>query len=120
MTKINSLERDALESALSGADPWKEQLRRQVERLTVSRRENTGVGFYTYFTLPSDVPAVSIPKEYEKLPIETVANHPLISGGVAFLVWLQDGHIHMLEGAAGVAWPLNDNEFRFAPRGERD
>jgi hypothetical protein len=114
MSALTSLERRAIERALSGSEPWKSQLLSQVDGLRVLRREDTGSGFYTDFAVPVDALPAEVPADVYSIPPQSVATHPAISGEVFFLVWLKDGRIDCLECASGVSRLPETGEFVFA------
>ncbi len=59
-----------LTKSLEGQHPALRELQEQLLKLVVTKRENTGVGFYLDFGLPADVtPAASLP---ERLLIDDV------------------------------------------------
>lgn len=114
MDSLTLLERRAIERALSGSEPWKSELLSQLGDLRVTRREDTGSGFYTYFATAPGLSAVEIPAEAYSIPPQSTAVHPDIGGDVFFLVWLKDGHIDCLECASGVPRLPESGEFAFA------
>lgn len=107
------LEMAAIAHALVGAETWKRQLLDQLDKLSVAMREDTGVGFYTYFATPAELPKVEIPLDAYSVPPQCLAVHPEIPGGAFFLVWLNDGRIDCLEGATGRSQIPDEKEFVF-------
>lgn len=61
MNAPNELESAVLDRLLAGRHPALEVLRVQRERLLVSKREFTGVGFFTEFSHPPDVVRLQAP-----------------------------------------------------------
>ena len=53
---LNEMEKRALEMLLAGADDRLAVLRSQLSSASVASREMTGVGFFTNFSIPADVP----------------------------------------------------------------
>ena len=51
MNDINDFEKKALDALLAGNHPVLEALRTQINLLSVSEREFTGVGFFTHFKI---------------------------------------------------------------------
>lgn len=113
MSELTALERRAIDSALTGNEAWKRQLRDQVKQLGVRERQNTGAGFFTYFTRPMNCSKADVPAEASSIPLEAYAKHPAISGGSFFLLWLKDGYIDFLEGAIGPEWSGTETDFDF-------
>lgn len=118
-TKLTKLEKKAFEVALSGNEPWKEQLRQQVPKLKVTKREYTGVGFYTDFICENCKPATDLPMSGspENVPVAW-ASHPDVlngaDGAITLNVFLQDGIICVLEGASSANWPETEDLIIFS------
>ena len=86
-------------------------IRQQLAHVTVTKREFTGVGFFTEFALPVDAPV------RRDLPDDTIgdvgAEFLGLQHGAGFLLFIRGGRVSMLEGYTyGEAWPSNTNEFR--------
>ena len=107
---LTDLEAAAVAGLLDSPHPVAAALRRQAGRIAAVRREFTGAGFFTDFTLPPDEPpAPSAP------PVGPAGR--LVVGGLdadlgpagepcAFLLLVEAGRLRGLEGAAcGDAWP---------------
>jgi hypothetical protein len=93
--KLNKLEKAVLEEMITRNPVDAAALNLQVKRAAVSRRENTGAGFYTYFELLDFHEVITnriISDVYGK--IDKLIN-PMI-----FVLFTESGHIKMLEGAA--------------------
>ncbi|HYK09669.1 MAG TPA: hypothetical protein VEV39_02595 [Gemmatimonadales bacterium] len=92
---LTPLERSALDLLVGGEDPDLARLREQVDSVTVTRRDLTGVGFYTHFSLPLGAsPAAGI----TKAPIADVYGE--VEGlpqPVGFSLWVKDGLLDCLE-----------------------
>jgi hypothetical protein len=92
------LERDLLDAivgqALGGNEIW----RRQIGHLRVSKREFTGVGFYSYFTLtdPAMVVMPFVANEVVSGWIRT--DLPGRKVGIGHILYLERGAMVMLEG----------------------
>jgi hypothetical protein len=95
------LENAALELLVGGDDTNLAALRLQMEHLQVTRREFTGVGFFTFFQVPNEAPAATgldvsdlsdVFGEVVGLP------HP-----VGFILFLRDGFLECLE-----CWIVDD------------
>ena len=71
-------------------------LRRQLKTVKVSSREMTGVGFYTYFAVASEVERVPSLPSFKLGDVDGTANN--LQHGVGFLLYIRDGVLDMLEG----------------------
>jgi hypothetical protein len=90
----DELEQCVLDYLIAGADDEREVLRQQAKVRLVRRRENTGVGFFTEFEVPKDVPRT------KNLNFELGA-HTAVSNlehGVGFALFVRAGTLSMLEG----------------------
>jgi hypothetical protein len=59
--EILPLEHDLMNALLAGDDPVLEVLRRQYAAASVTKRDYTGSGFFTYFSIPPGVPLAPSP-----------------------------------------------------------
>lgn len=80
-------------------------LRQQLEVAVVTKREFTGVGFFTSFAIPD---SVSVPRNVPNSILDDVA--ATIEGrkyGICFMLFVRDGVMSTLEGVtlAGDDWP---------------
>ena len=96
MNELTTLERQVLEMLLRGQDEVLTILRQQARQLQVSSRDMTGVGFYTKFLVPSDVPRVTGSPTFKLGDVNGVADN--VSHGLGFLLYVKDGALSMLEG----------------------
>ena len=84
----------------------------ELSHAAVAKREFTGVGFFTEFTLPADAPVS------RDLPDETIggvgASFPGVEHGAGFLLFIRSGVVTMLEGYtyADDQWPESTDEFQ--------
>lgn len=106
---VTDLERAVLEKLLAGDNPTLVTLRTQAERSNVRRREYTGVGFWTFFSVPEDAPAAM-------LGDVTVGDvHATISGlkhAAGFNLFIHGGRLDWLEGFThDEAWPEEMSSF---------
>jgi hypothetical protein len=70
-------------------------LEAQLSTATVLSRENTGAGFYTYFTVErSSSPAIG----GERLRSGPAARVVGLEHGMGFILWLKEGYADCLEG----------------------
>jgi hypothetical protein len=77
--------------------------KQQIETLVCTRRENTGVGCYSHFSVPATVPRLA-----SSSAILTGLNGEAsgIEHGVGFILFIKDGRIDCLEGFTyGETWP---------------
>jgi hypothetical protein len=86
-------------------------IRQQLSFVTVSRREFTGVGFFTHFVLSSDAP---VRRDLPNMELGDVgAEFPGVNRGAGFLLFVRDGIVSMLEGYTyDENWPENMDRFR--------
>ena len=72
-------------------------LQRQLDRATVTKRENTGGGFFTDIAVPEDAQRAECPR------VLGYATHARVEGleyGLGFVLFMEDGKLHLLEGFA--------------------
>ena len=97
MTTFTQLEQAALHAIFAETPELAGDLERQFERARVKARENTGGGFFTTVAVPDDAPRVSSPKV---LGYETHARVDGLEHGLGFVLFMQEGRLHILEGYA--------------------
>ena len=93
--KLSIFEKAVLEKLLDGNLPLLIQLRQQLERCVVAKREFTGFGFYTTLVAPEDV------RRTAGLNIkfgDVIGEIPELPRGAGFLLYVKDGVLDMLEG----------------------
>ncbi len=78
------------------SDESKEVLRKQFETAELEKRDVDGAGFFTYFTIPADVPRLD-KKERIVLDAVSVDVNGVANAG-ALLLFVDEGVIHILEG----------------------
>ncbi len=102
---MNSLERQVMEFALRGEHPALEVMREQLTTATVSRREYTGVGFFTHFAIADSAQRIS---SLGRMVVGDVyAEVSDLQYGAGFLVFLERGVLNMLECFIFEdAWPI--------------
>jgi hypothetical protein len=115
---LTSLERQALDVALSGSAAWLAPLREQVPRLRVVSRKYTGVGFFTDLACDGCVAATELPPpgSPQRVPVAWAAHPHVDDGGkgvISFHVFLKDGVIACLEGASTSDWPETEELITF-------
>ena len=96
MNNLTTLEKQVLEMLLRGEDEVLTILREQAQGLQVSSREMTGVGFYTKFLVPPDMPRVPVYLDFKLGDVNGVADN--VNHGLGFLLYVKDGALSMLEG----------------------
>lgn len=97
MTTFTDLELAALRSIFAETPELVPGLEAQLARATVIERENTGGGFFTTIAVGDDAPRVTGPKI---LCDETWAWLAGLENGLGFVLFLEDGRLHLLEGFA--------------------
>lgn len=115
------LEKEVMKLLLDGANPALAVLRQQLEYARVAKRENTGVGFYTKFTIPENVRRLDDGKSFKIGDV--VAEIEGLKHGAGFLLFVTDGALDELEGYCyDEAWPKEVIGFKLAYFGasERD
>jgi hypothetical protein len=97
MFEPNALETAVLTKLFCGDHAGLSALRRQLSIAKVASRKMTGVGFYTTFTLPPET--LRAPVRPGKLCFGDVeAKLPALRNGAGFVVYVEEGMLHMLEG----------------------
>lgn len=94
---LEPLEAAVLDKLLAGPHPILNALRRQMAGLTVKRRERTGAGFFTEFSLVEN----SAPASTSSPKLRFGDVHASIDGlqrGAGFLLYIDGGLLTMLEG----------------------
>jgi len=95
-TGLTTLEEQVLEMLLYGNDEVFVVLRQQAKKVHVSSRKMTGVGFFTDFEVPLDMPRV---EWHPTLKLgDVVGEADNVKHGVGFLLYVDGGTRSMLEG----------------------
>ena len=121
MNNLTPLEQAVMEKLLDGEDEVLSALRQQLKVVEVSKREMTGVGFYTTFSVPDEVSRV--PGNASFKFGDVIAKIPGLRLGVGFLLYVQDGNLHMLEAYTfDEPWPqrISSFELSYTPSDRRD
>jgi hypothetical protein len=120
MTDLTDFERAVLCKLLSGDHPVLAVLREQLEVCRCTRREATGVGFYTY----CDVSTYTGPRPEINLKFgDVVAEINGLQESAGFVVYVEAGLLVMLEGYSfGECWPdrIDSFELSYINGKERD
>ncbi|HOS42298.1 MAG TPA: hypothetical protein PK794_01265 [Armatimonadota bacterium] len=107
------LEQAVMRLLLAGDDASLLLLRRQFERASLQSREMTGVGLYTYFTVPDDLPR--LPSDLSVAFGDVEATMPTLMYKAGFLLWISAGAIAFLEGYTYCEpWPEDTSGFSLA------
>jgi hypothetical protein len=96
MRNLTTLEDRALEMLLRGEHETLSVLRQQAEQARVSSRKMTGVGFYTEFVVPPEVPRVPGHPTFKMGDVNGTADN--VKHGLGFLLYVKEGTLSMLEG----------------------
>ena len=82
-------------------------LRRQVDHVKVTRREESGVGVFVHLEVPEEVIDASLVGTNLQFG-DVVAEIPGLRHGVGFVVFVRGGRLDMLEGYTfgDERWPL--------------
>lgn len=97
MTGFTAMETAALQAIFAETPVIARELQRQLERATVTKRENTGGGFFTDIDVPEDTPRVECPN------VLGYATHARVEGlehGLGFALLMKDGRMRLLDGHA--------------------
>jgi hypothetical protein len=119
MNESTELERAVLEKLLAGEHPLLEQLRKQLPFCRVSRRELTGVGFYTHFDVGNAPVDVDVNVRFGDV-------HADLEGmvdGAGFVLYVEHGRLSMLEGYGyDEPWPTTITTYtlRYSTGKQRD
>ena len=97
MGMFTDLELAALHSIFSETPELAADLERQMERATIVKRENTGGGFFTTIMVSTDALQVNAPRV---LGYETHARIHGLKHGLGFVLFMEEGRMHLLEGYA--------------------
>lgn len=113
---LSALETAAIEKLLEGTHPALQQLKQQAKVLRATRREHTGVGFFTEFEPGPDAVAVAaLPGRLTIGDVDAAING--VADAVGFLLFVESGYITMLEGFAyGNEWPTEVTTFSLRHR----
>ena len=117
MEGLNDLERAVLDMLLDGDHPVLVMLRAQAEKSRLSSREYTGVGFYSNFDVPPDVPALETERDFHIRDLNAVVDG--VKHGVDFILFVREGRLDWLEGVTFEGpWPNVIRNFKLSYRSE--
>ena len=94
MTEFTDLEVAALRAIFSETPELAQALGRQLDASVVTKREDSGGGFFTTMSVAHDAPAVDSPSV---LGDATHARVDSLAHGLGFVLFMQAGRLHMLE-----------------------
>ena len=98
-----------MKKLLNGNESFLTILRKQYEGSKVERRECSGHGFYTYFSVSSAAPKLDV-KNLHFGDVTAVIDG--VSEGVGFVLFIKDGKIDCLEGYTyGETFPLDVKKY---------
>lgn len=110
MAELTPLERAVLYEILSEDSAEHQTLRRQIEFAQVSRRDSTGVGFYTYISFENGILPIENRQEFSMGNVYAEIGEDKIS--VGFLLYVKNGYLDCLEGYTFEGpWPQSAQEF---------
>jgi hypothetical protein len=93
---LNALEIKVLEKMLSAEQSDRAtEIGRQLKVCSVSRREYTGTGFFTYFDIPQNVDPI-VPENFEFGSLN--AHLEGLRNGAGFVLFVRNGRLSFLEG----------------------
>lgn len=95
MGSLNELECAVIEKLLDADTETCTILKKQCQALKVTNRKMTGVGFFTYFSIPNDAPVLSGAPAFHVGDVGAKLNGAL---EVGFVLFIRDGRLHHLEG----------------------
>jgi hypothetical protein len=97
MTTQAELEKAVLNKLLEGRTETFRTLHRQYQASSVAKREMTGAGFFTYFSVPRDI-APPLPGAPSFSFGDVHADLTGLNEGAGFLLTVNRGYLHDLEG----------------------
>lgn len=113
MSELTKLEREVLLKLLDGNDESLSTLREQLNAASVREREMTGVGFYSTLAIPSNARRLSRTDAFKFGDV--VAAISGLNHGAGFVLYVQNGALHMLEGYTyDEKWPSDATTFELS------
>jgi hypothetical protein len=117
MSGLSDLQQAVLDKLLEGDHPVLTALRGQAARARVSSHEHSGVGFFCSFEVPTDVPPLPAPQDFELGDVD--ASIDGLEEGAGFLLFVRGGRLSVLEGFTyDEPWPAGAASFRLSYRNE--
>jgi len=119
MTELNVLELAVLKKLFDGNQSALIALGRQVDVARVVSRQVTGAGFFTTFTVPSDVASAHV-RDVKIRFGDVEAKIAGLRYGAGFLVYIESGRLQMLEGYSyDEPWPERVDSFELRYTNQR-
>jgi hypothetical protein len=116
--ELNQLDREVLGMLLAGDDPTLRVLDEQCRVAEVAKREVTGVGFVTTFSVPAGAPGLEGRKKNFSFG-DVVAQITGLQHGAGFVLHVRDGIIQSLEGYSyDEPWPATTTQFALSYTGK--
>jgi hypothetical protein len=111
MEGLTNLENAVLEMLVDGKAETFQRLRKQYLAAHVVERHLTGVGFWTYFSIPDEIARLPGNPSFRFGDVD--ADIKGLQNGAGFLILIKNGYIHMLEGYSfDEPWPDDTNTFK--------
>ena len=121
MIQISKLEQKVLNMLLAEEGEEFSILREQLIEASVSKREMTGVGFYTTYVIPEEARKLRGNQSIKFGDVE--AEIFGLKNGAGFILYIENGYIHMLEGYSyEEPWPeeIVNFQLRYMPTRKKD
>lgn len=96
MVRFEDFEKDIMERLLVGNEQVLEILREQYANSQITRRDFTGTGFLTTFTIPNNVPRLEPLMSFQLGDV--IGKIDGVNDGVGFVLFIKNGVINYLEG----------------------
>lgn len=96
MDSLTPFEHEAIATILGGDHPVLEVLRAQLVKCEVSKREFSGVGFFTSLAVPPDVPSAPVSKRLDLGDVHVSMDG--VAHGVGLVLFVEEGRLAVLEG----------------------
>jgi hypothetical protein len=108
---LTPLENAVVDALLAKPGESFDTVRQQLAHATVTKREFTGVGFFTEFVLPEHA---TVRRDLPDATIGDVgAEFPGLQHGAGFVLFIRGGVVTMLEGYTyDEPWPTSTDDFR--------
>lgn len=119
MMELTELERAVLAKLLSGEHPLLDELRQQLAKCRVTKREMTGHGFFTHLDVEDTGAAADVKVRFG----DVVAEIEGMPDGAGFELFIERGCLSMLEGYGyDDPWPstIASYTLRYTTGDERD
>lgn len=114
--KLNKLEKAVMDKLLQGEDIVLGALRDQLKFALVELRRTTNAGFFLHFSLPQNSLGLTEITSNVKSDFcfgDVGAETRELQYGAGFLLWVEDGRLHMLEGYSyEEPWPEEIEEYQ--------